>query len=89
MKIAIGSDHGGYELKEAVKAALSQDKAVIDKGTFSKDSCDYPDYAQAVALAVAKGEADFGILCCTSGIGVSMAAGRFQNVRAAVCRTVD
>ncbi len=89
MKIAIGADHGGYELKGALLAALAGRAELIDKGTNSRESCDYPDYAQAVALAVAKGEVDFGILVCTSGIGVSMTANRFQNVRAALCRTVD
>jgi len=89
MKIAIGADHGGYELKGALLAALAGKAELIDKGTTSRESCDYPDYAQAVALAVAKGEVDFGILVCTSGIGVSMTANRFQNVRAALCRTVD
>ena len=89
MKIAIGADHGGYELKGALLTALAGKAELIDKGTTSRESCDYPDYAQAVALAVAKGEVDFGILVCTSGIGVSMTANRFQNVRAALCRTVD
>ena len=89
MKIAIGADHGGYELKTALLTALAGKAELIDKGTTSRESCDYPDYAQAVALAVAKGEVDFGVLVCTSGIGVSMTANRFQNVRAALCRTVD
>lgn len=89
MKIAIGADHGGYELKGALLTALAGKAELIDKGTTSRESCDYPDYAQAVALAVAKGEVDFGVLVCTSGIGVSMTANRFQNVRAALCRTVD
>ena len=89
MKIAIGADHGGYELKTALVAALAGKAELTDKGTDSRASCDYPDYAQAVALAVAKGEVDFGLLVCTSGIGVSMVANRFQNVRAALCHTVD
>ena len=89
MKIAIGADHGGYELKTALVAALAGKAELTDKGTDSRTSCDYPDYAQAVALAVAKGEVDFGLLVCTSGIGVSLAANRFQNVRAALCHTVD
>ena len=89
MTIAIGCDHGGYELKAALAQALGVRMTVIDKGTHSRESCDYPDYAEAVALAVAKGEADFGILCCTTGIGVSMAANRFQGVRAALCHTLD
>ena len=89
MKIAIGSDHGAFELKNTLIAGLAGRATVIDVGTNTKDSCDYPDFAIRVALAVAKGEVDYGILCCTTGIGVSMVAGRFQNVRAALCQTVD
>lgn len=89
MKIAIGSDHGGYELKATLVKALKARMTVVDVGTYSRESCDYPDYAIAVALAVAKGEADYGILCCTTGIGVSMVANRFQGVRAALCQSVE
>lgn len=89
MKIAVGSDHGGFELKRALVAALAAKANVLDFGAATKEASDYTDYAQAVALAVAKGEVDFGILLCTSGIGMSLAANRFQNVRAALCRTVD
>ena len=89
MNIAIGSDHGGVELKAALVGALAGAAKMIDMGPADKTSCDYPDYAAAVAKAVAKGEADFGILVCRSGIGMSMAANRFQNVRAAVCATTD
>lgn len=89
MKIAIGSDHGAYDLKNALIAGLGESVTLVDVGTYSKDSCDYPDYAIKVALAVAKGEVDYGILCCTSGIGVSMTANRFQDVRAALCQTVE
>ena len=89
MNIAIASDHGGFELKAVLTNALSDGYKVLDKGPFDKASCDYPDYAIAVAKSVASGEADFGILVCRSGIGMSMAAGRFQNVRAAVCGTTD
>ncbi len=89
MKIAVGSDHGGFELKQALVAALAAKAKVEDFGSKTREACDYTDYAQTVALAVAKGEADFGILVCTTGIGVSMAANRFQNVRAALCQTVD
>ena len=89
MKIALGCDHGAFELKESLVNGLTGMAIIEDFGTFSKESCDYPDYAQAVALAVSAGEADFGIVCCTSGIGVSMVANRYQNVRAGLCHTVD
>ena len=89
MKIAVGSDHGGYELKRTLVSALATKAEILDFGPAAKEACDYPDYAQSVALAVAKGEVDFGILLCTSGIGMSLAANRFQNVRAALCQTVD
>ena len=89
MKISIGSDHGGVELKALAVSALSGEFAIDDKGPFDRDPCDYPDYAVKVALDVASGAADFGVLICRSGIGMSMAANRFQNVRAALCHTVD
>ena len=89
MNIAIGSDHGGVELKATLVNALAGAAKVVDMGPADKASCDYPDYAAKVAKAVASGEADFGILVCRSGIGMSMAANRFQNVRAAVCATTD
>ena len=88
MKIAIASDHGGVELKSYLVAGLSPVAFVLDRGPAEKISCDYPDYADLVALDVASGAADFGILICRSGIGMSMAANRFQNVRAAVCSTL-
>jgi glycine hydroxymethyltransferase len=89
MKIAIASDHGGLELKSALAKTLSSGgNEVADLGPSSADSCDYPDYAIEVALKVASGAADTGVLVCRSGIGMSMAANRFQNVRAALCRTV-
>ena len=89
MKIAIASDHGGVDYKAIVAEAFSGSATVSDLGPGDKTSCDYPDYALKVAKAVASGEADLGILICRSGIGLSMAANRFQNVRAAVCMTVD
>ncbi len=86
MKISLGADHGAYELKEAVKKHLDE-KGIeyIDFGCFSKESVDYPKYAFVAANAVAKGECDFGILCCTTGIGVSMTANKIKGIRAAVC----
>ena len=89
MKIAIGSDHGGVELKALLVEALAAQATMVDKGPAGKESCDYPDYADAVAVSVAGGEADFGILICRSGVGMSMCANRFQNVRAALCSTTD
>ena len=85
MKIAIGADHGGFELKAMLMAAFQECE---DKGCFDPDACDYPDYADDVAEAVAKGDADLGVLVCRTGIGMSIAANRFHNVRAALCRTV-
>ena len=89
MKIAIASDHGGVELKKALVSALSGIATMDDKGPFDKTSCDYPDFAQKVALDVSSGAADFGVLICRSGIGMSMCANRYQNVRAALCSTTD
>jgi len=86
MKIAIGSDHGGYDVKEAVKKKLiAAGHEVDDVGTDSKESVDYPDFGRDVALKIAGGEADEGILVCTTGIGMSMIANRFRKVRAALC----
>jgi RpiB/LacA/LacB family sugar-phosphate isomerase len=82
---AIGSDHAGFALKQAIVPALQQrGMTVHDVGTHSADSTDYPDYAHAVAHMVANGEVDFGILCCSTGIGMSMAANKVPGVRAAL-----
>lgn len=89
MKVAIGSDHGGVELKAELVKALSSAYEMTDFGPADTTNCDYPDYAIAVAKAVASGTADFGILICRSGIGMSMTANRFQNVRAAICANVE
>ena len=89
MKIAIASDHGGVELKKALVQAMAGKAEMIDLGPSTAASCDYPDYAAAVATEVASGTVDFGVLVCRSGIGMSMAANRFQNVRAALVTTVD
>ena len=89
MKIAIGSDHCGVELKSAIIKALSADFTLIDKGAENRNSCDYCDYAIEVAKSVASAEVEFGVLICKSGIGMSMAANRFQNVRAALCSTTE
>lgn len=86
MKIALGADHGGLDLKNEIKAyLLENDYTVIDAGTCSRDSCDYPDFAQAVGQMVSTGEADRGILICGSGIGMSIAANKIPGIRAALC----
>lgn len=89
MKIAIASDHGGYELKEAVKKYLeSRDIQVTDLGTDSEESVDYPKFGKACGEAVASGEADRGIVCCGTGIGISIAANKVKGVRCALCTDV-
>ncbi len=85
MKIAVGCDHGALDLKNAICGYLrSNGHDVDDKGTYTKDSCDYPVFAKAVARSVSEGNADFGVLCCTSGIGMSIAANKVKNARAAL-----
>jgi len=85
-KIIIGSDHGGFELKEALKGYLSRKGfKVTDVGTYSTESCDYTDYAFAAARQVASGKYRRGILICKSGIGNSIVANRLPGVRAALC----
>lgn len=85
MKIAMACDHGGLELKETIKKHLEQRGfEVADFGTYSKDSCDYPDYARPAAEAVASGECERGILFCTTGIGVSITANKVKGVRCAL-----
>lgn len=84
--IAIGSDHGGYELKEHVKKHLIEaGYDIIDMGCDSADSCDYPIYGKKVAEAVAAGTCEKGIAICTTGIGISIAANKVSGVRAALC----
>ncbi len=90
MRIWIGGDHAGFELKERVKTLLEQRQhAVTDMGSSIGESVDYPDYAAAVAQAVSSGEADRGVLVCGTGIGMSIAANKFAKVRAAVCHDVE
>jgi len=85
MVIAIGSDHGGVDLKDfLVKVLLSKGVQVEDLGTNGSDSVDYPDFGRLVALKVAKGEVDRGVLICTNGIGMSILANKFPGVRAAL-----
>jgi ribose 5-phosphate isomerase B len=84
--IAIGSDHGGYELKlELINHLKERGSEVKDYGCDSPKSCDYPVYAKAVSEAVAAGECELGILICGTGIGMSMAANKVEGIRAAVC----
>lgn len=86
MKISIACDHGAYELKERLKARLlSQGHEVIDCGTNSTDSCDYPDFGVAAAKLVADGTCDRGVVLCTTGIGMSIAANKVKGVRCALC----
>lgn len=84
--IAIASDHAGFELKESLKAELeARGFAPLDLGTATKDSVDYPDFAERVAGAIKEGRAKRGVLVCGTGIGIAMAANRHRHVRAAVC----
>ena len=86
MKIAIGSDHAGFELKEHVKKYLkSKGFEVIDEGTNSTDSVDYPVFAKRVAEDVANGETEYGILMCGTGLGMSIAANKIKGAYAALC----
>ena len=87
MRIAIGCDHGAFALKNKVIEHLEkQGHEVRDFGTYSTESCDYPDFAAAAARAVASGECQRGIVLCTTGIGVSMVANKVKGVRCALCR---
>lgn len=84
--IAIGCDHGGYDLKQVIIGYLSEKKIPYeDKGCYDKSSCDYPVYGKAVAQAVADGTCENGIVICTTGIGISITANKVKGVRAALC----
>lgn len=86
MKIALACDHGGLSLKLAVKGHLeNQGHEILDFGTHTPDSCDYSDFAAPAARAVAAGECSTGIVICTTGIGVSMAANKVGGIRCALC----
>lgn len=90
MKIAIGSDHGGYELKEAlIKFLKDEGHQVSDLGTHSKESCDYPLIGFEVASAVGSGKADRGVLICKTGVGMVIIANKVSGVRAAACYDAD
>ena len=89
MIIAIGSDHGGFKLKEEIKKMLTEQKVEFrDFGTHSTQSVDYPDIASAVSKAVVSGECVRGIIICGTGIGVSIAANKIKGIRAALCHDV-
>ncbi len=84
--IALGSDHGGYELKqEVIKYLEEKNIAFKDMGCYSKESCDYPDFAKQVAKEVAGGNSQYGILICGTGIGISISANKVKGIRAALC----
>ena len=86
MKIALGADHGGFELKEKIKAHfIEKGYEVLDLGTHSTESVDYPTFGHAVGHAVVDKKADYGVLVCGTGIGISIAANKVPGVRAALC----
>ncbi len=87
-KLAIASDHAGYNLKQAIKARFS-DIEWVDLGTDSEESVDYPDFGQALGKAIADDQAERGIVVCGSGIGISIAANRYPAVRAALCTSPE
>lgn len=90
MRIAIGSDHGGYELKNRLIEYLKEEKYnVEDMGTHSKESCDYPMIGFYVAKAVSEGKADRGVLICTTGVGMVIIANKVHGIRAAACYDKD
>ena len=87
--IALACDHGALDLKHAIMRHLEQrGLAYKDFGCYTKDSCDYPDFAGPAAQAVASGECDRGIVCCTTGIGVSITANKVKGIRCALCNDV-
>jgi ribose 5-phosphate isomerase B len=88
MKIAIASDHAGFELKEKIKSELNKYE-FVDLGTNSNNSVDYPDYAHALAKKIDTAEIEMGILICGSGNGVNITANKYKNVRAALCWNVQ
>jgi ribose 5-phosphate isomerase B len=90
MRVALGADHAGFVLKEYLRRSLEENgHEVLDEGTHSLDSCDYPDYAAAVARDVAAGRADRGVLVCSTGVGMSIAANKIAGIRAALGTTIE
>ena len=89
MRIALGSDHGGYRLKEVLKEyLLSKGYEIEDFGTTSEESVDYPEYGKSVAKYVVSGNADYGIIICGTGIGISISANKVKGARAALCHNM-
>jgi ribose 5-phosphate isomerase B len=87
LTIALGADHGGFELKENIKSYLKKTRpaiTILDLGTNSSESVDYPDFGQKVAQSILDAKSDLGILCCGTGIGISIAANRSKGIRAAL-----
>ena len=91
MRISIGSDHAGFELKQKVKEYLSSQKGIEinDWGCYSEERCDYPDFGHAVAKDVSDSKCDFGILICGSGNGITMSANKWSGIRCALCWTPE
>ena len=90
MIIAVASDHGGFELKNKVREHLKERGIkVVDLGTDSAESVDYPVYGKACAEAVASGKADLGVVCCGTGIGISIAANKVKGIRCGLCTSVE
>ena len=90
MKIAIGTDHAGVELKDVlIQLITGLSYEVLDKGPFSNESVDYPDYGHAVASAVDQGQADLGVVICGSGNGINMTVNKHQSIRGALCWTPE
>lgn len=86
MKISVASDHGGFALKQEIAEYLRQQgHEVVDCGCHSTDSCDYPDFGAAAAKAVASGQCDRGVVICSTGIGISIAANKVPGIRCALC----
>ena len=90
MKISIGTDHAGVELKDVLIQLITElSHEVLDKGPFSNESVDYPDYGHAVSSAVDQGEADLGVVICGSGNGINMTVNKHQSIRGALCWTPE
>jgi len=87
MRIVVGSDHAGFELKKTIVSGLleAEDLEVVDVGSYDTEPVDYPDYAEAVGLAIREGRAERGILICGSGVGVAVAANKLAGIRAGMC----
>ena len=89
IKVAIGSDHAGFDLKEKLISKYANKYTFVDEGTYSNDSVDYPDFGHKVGILVSNKEVDYGIVICGSGIGISIAANKIKGVRAALCTTSE